>query len=646
MSQQDSSQVVVTLPDGSELRVAHGTTVEEIAHHIGEGLGRDTVAGLVDGNLVDKATELHTDSAVEIVTEDSDEYLRVLRHSAAHVFAQAVQRLYPEAKFAIGPPTDDGFYYDIASVDLDSGDLAAIEDEMEDIIEADYEIQHIEHSREEAIDLYADNSYKRDILRDEAVGEDPVSFYRQDGWQDLCNGPHVASTGKIGAVSLLNISSAYWRGDEENDSLTRVYGTAFSSEAELETFLERRKEARKRDHRKLGQELDLFSIPDHSPGCAQFHPNGMRIRQELKEYIRTKDTALGYEEVQTPALNKTDLWKPSGHYETFREEGEMFAWEQNDAEYGLKPMNCANHASIYGSEKRSYRELPIRYSEFGTVYRNERSGELAGLLRAREFTIDDGHAFVRRDQIREEIAAVLGIIEDIYTTFDLDVLYKLETKGDNAMGSDALWEEATNALITALESADLDYEVEEGEAAFYGPKIGIDAQDALNREWTIGTVQLDFNIPSQLGLSYIGEDNEEHQPVMVHRALLGSLERFVGVIIEHFAGDFPTWLAPEQARILPVSDTQVEYAQEVKEELSTFRVTVETRSWTIEHKIQRAHEDRVPYMLIVGDDEESAETVAVRDRQEREQRSIQLGEFSRHLRVEVTERDHEPHFLE
>ena len=517
---------------------------------------------------------------------------------------------------------------------------------MEDIIEADHEIQRVERSREDAIDLYADNPYKQDILRDEAAGEDPVSFYRQDDWQDLCNGPHVASTGEIGAFSLLNISSAYWRGNEENDSLTRVYGTAFPSEAALETFLERRKEAQKRDHRKIGQELDLFSIPDHSPGCAHFHPNGMRIRQELKEYIRTKDTALGFEEVETPALNKTDLWKPSGHYETFQEDGEMFAWEQNDTEYGLKPMNCANHASIYGSEKRSYRELPIRYSEFGTVYRNERSGELSGLLRAREFTIDDGHAFVRRDQIREEIAAVLGTIEDLYTTFDLDVLYKLETKGGNAMGSDALWEEATNALVTALESADLGYEVEEGEAAFYGPKIGIDARDALNREWTIGTVQLDFNIPNQLGLSYIGKDNEEHQPVMIHRALLGSLERFLGVIIEHFAGDFPTWLAPEQVRILPVSDTQGEYAEEVKDELSALRVAIESRSWTIEHKIQQAHEDHVPYMLIVGDDEESAETVAVRDRQEREQRSIQLDEFSHHLRAEVRERHHEPQFLE
>jgi len=641
-------EITVTLPDGSELSVEEGATVEDVAYAIGPGLGRDTVAGVLEGELVDEATPVTDRAEVEIVTEDAEEYRRVLRHSAAHVFAQALQRLYPGAKLAIGPPTDEGFYYDVGGVDLDNEDLEAIEAEMAEIVAADYDIERVEHSREEAFSIYEDNPFKRAILEDEAADEDPVSFYVQDRWQDLCKGPHVASTGEIGAFELLSISSAYWRGDEDNESLTRVYGTAFETEAELEEFLERRRKRQERDHRRIGREMDLFSIPDHSPGCVHYHPNGMRIRRELEEYIRTKNDELGYEEVWTPELNKAELWKPTGHYETFTAEGEMFGWEQDDTEYGLKPMNCANHAHIYADETHSYRDLPVRFSEFGTCYRNEQSGELSGLFRVRGFTQDDGHAFIRRDQIEQEIGDALRVIEDIYADFGLEVVYKLETKGDDAVGSDDVWEQATEALEQALVDGDREYEIEEGEAAFYGPKIGADARDAIGREWTVGTVQLDFNIPERLDLTYVGADNEEHRPVMIHRALLGTFERFMGVIIEHFNGNFPLWLAPEQVRVLPITDDNLPYAEEVANELrrADLRVGIEDRSWTIGRKIQDAHDRRVPYMLIVGDEEEASGTVSVRDRQERERGDVGVDALREHLSAERDERRLEPDFLQ
>ena len=642
-----SESITVVLPDGSAMEVERGATVEDVAHEIGPGLGRDTVAGLVDGELVDKVTPLTEDCEIEIVTPDSDEYRQVLRHTGAHVFAQALQRLHPEAELAIGPPTDDGFYYDVANVDLDAADLDAIEAEMTEIVAADYALERVECSRAEAFETYDDNPYKRDILETEAAGEDPVSFYVQDGWRDLCEGPHAESTGEIGAITLLEQSAAYWRGDEENDQLTRVYGTAFESESELEAYLERREQAQERDHRKLGREMDLFSVPAHSPGCAHYHPNGMRVRRELEEYIREKNNDLGYEEVRTPELNKADLWKPTGHYEAFKQEGEMFAWEQDDTEYGLKPMNCANHAHIYSEGQYSYRDLPVRFSEFGTVYRNEQSGELSGLLRVRGLTQDDGHAFIRPDQITAEVTDTLEIIEEIYDLFDLEVLYKLETKGDDAVGGEDIWEQATRGLRDSLETLGLEYDVESGEAAFYGPKIGLDARDALGREWTIGTVQLDFNIPERLGLSYVGEDNRDHQPVMVHRALLGSFERFIGVIIEHFNGNFPPWLAPEQVRILPVSDDNLGYAKRLQNrELSAFRVTIEDRSWTVGKKIQAAHDDRVPYMLIVGDDEVENETVSVRDRFEEQLSGLPVEQFRDRLATEIDENRVEPGIVE
>jgi len=639
------SEIVVSLPDGSELSVDRGATVEDVAYEIGPGLGRDTVAGVIDGELVDKADPVHDGAEVVIVTEDSDEYLRVLRHSAAHVFAQALQRHHPEAKLAIGPPTDDGFYYDVANVDLDADDLDAIEDDMEAIIEADLPIERETRSREAAFETYPDNRFKREILEEEAAGEDPVSFYVQGDFEDLCQGPHAESTGDIGAVTLLNISSAYWRGDEDNDALTRVYGTAFESESELAQYLERREQAKERDHRKLGQELDLFSIPDVTgPGLPLYHPNGKRILDELSEYARSLNLDAGYEPVETPHLFRTELWKKSGHYDNYVDD--MFLQDVNGEEYGLKPMNCPGHATIFDQNSWSYRDLPVRYFEDGKVYRKEQRGELSGLSRVWSFTIDDGHLFCRPEQIEQEVNQVMNAIYEVLDTFGLDAHVALATRPEKSVGGDQIWEQAESQLRSVLENAGIDYDLEPGDGAFYGPKIDFAFEDALGRKWDGPTVQLDFNMPERFELTYTGEDNADHQPVMIHRALYGSYERFFMVLIEHFDGKFPTWLAPEQVRILPISDDQLGYAHRVKNDLGDFRVSVEDRSWTLNRKIREAQEERVPYMIIVGGDEAEAGTISVRDRKERERGDVAVGEFLDHLRSEVDDRRLDPDFID
>ena len=486
----------VELPDGSSLEVEENSTVKDVAYSIGTGLGDDTVAGKINGELVAKKDEVSDGDQIEIVTEDSDEYTEVLRHSAAHVFAQALKRIYgDQAKLTIGPWTDEGFYYDVDGLDLTQEDLEKIEEEMDSIIQEDLDIQREKVARGDAEDFFDDNRYKREILEDEAGEGDHVTFYKQGEFRDLCKGPHVESTGEIGGFKLLEIAGAYWRGDEENEMLTRIYGTAFPTQEELEDFMEKRREAEKRDHRKIGQEMDLFSIPDFSPGGVHFHRQGMKIRRELEEYIRQKNEELGYEEVWTPELNKADLWKKTGHYEAFKEDGEMFAWEQNDEEYGLKPMNCANHSHIFNSDKRSYRDLPIKLSEFGTVNRNEQSGELSGLLRVRTLTQDDGHAYIRKTQIEEEIKKHLQTIIEMYEEFGFDTHFILETKPPKAQGPDKLWEEAEESLKNALDEKVGEYQINEEEGAFYGPKIGVEVEDAIGREWQLGTVQLDFVIP-------------------------------------------------------------------------------------------------------------------------------------------------------
>ncbi|RLM62659.1 threonine--tRNA ligase [Halorubrum sp. Atlit-26R] len=647
MSETDAeAEVTVVLPDGSELSVPAGSTVEDVAFEIGPGLGRDTVAGKIDGELVEKYAEVHDGARIEIVTDQSDEYLTVLRHSAAHVFAQALQRLHPEATLTIGPPTDDGFYYDVTDVDIDEDDLAAVEDEMAEIIAADYDIEREVRSREEARAVYADNEYKRQILDEEADDEE-VTFYVQDGWEDLCQGPHVESTGEIGAATLLEVSAAYWRGDEENDSLTRVYGTAFASESDLEEYLELREQAQERDHRKIGQEMNLFSIPTVTgPGLPLYHPPGKTVLRELSDFANELNRDHGYEEVETPHVFRTELWKQSGHYENYKDD--MFLLDVNDEEYGLKPMNCPGHATIFDQQNWSYRDLPQRYFENGKVYRKEQRGELSGLSRVWSFTIDDGHLFVRPDQIRQEIESVIEMIFEVVETLDLEVEVALATRPDKSVGGDEIWESAEDQLRDVLESGGYDYDVEPGDGAFYGPKIDFGFEDALGRVWDGPTVQLDFNMPDRFDLTYTGEDNEDHQPVMIHRALYGSYERFFMVLIEHFDGNFPLWLAPEQVRILPVSDETLGYAHRVKNELEDagFRVEVEDRDWTVGRKIRAGHDDRLPYMVIVGDDEQEAGTVSVRDRFENQRGDVDLDAFVDHLVAERDEKRTEPDFVD
>ncbi|WP_336036299.1 threonine--tRNA ligase [Halobacterium yunchengense] len=638
------SSVTVTLPDGSTLDVESGATVEDVAHEIGPGLGRDTVAGKVDGELVAKEAPITEDCEIEIVTADSDEYLDALRHTAAHVLAQAILRHHPDAKLTIGPYTEEGFYYDVADVELDAEDLAAIQDEAEEIIDADYDVERVEYDREAAREKYADNPFKREILETEAAGEDPVSFYRQDGFEDLCRGPHVDSTGEIGGFEVLETSAAYWRGDEDRETLTRVYGTAFPTQDELEEYLERREEAKERDHRKLGSEMDLFSIPDVTgPGLPLYHPAGKTVLRELSEYVHGLNREMGYEEVETPHLFRTELWKQSGHYDNYVDD--MFLLDVNDEEYGLKPMNCPGHATIFDQSSWSYRDLPVRYFEDGKVYRREQRGELSGLSRVWAFTIDDGHVFARADQIEEEVRRIMDLIFEVLDTFDLDYEVALATRPEKSVGSDEIWEKSESQLRDVLEAQGVEYDLEPGDGAFYGPKIDFAFEDALGRTWDGPTVQLDFNMPERFELEYTGSDNEAHQPVMIHRALYGSYERFFMVLIEHYDGKFPTWLAPEQVRILPVTDDNLGYAHRVKNELSGYRVEVEDRDWTVGRKIQQAHDDDVPYMLVVGDDEEDAGTVSVRDRRENERNGVDLSTFVDHLEAEVGEKRTEPDFV-
>ena len=640
------SEIAVVLPDGSELGVPEGATLEDVAYEIGPGLGDDTVAGKIEGELVDKATPVSDGDRIEIVTDQSDEYLSVLRHSAAHVFAQALLRLYDDAKLTIGPWTEEGFYYDITGVDLDEDDLREIEDEMQEIIDADYDIDRVVYDREEAIAKYEDdNEYKLDILEAEAGDDEQISFYEQAEFEDLCKGPHVESTGEIGAFRLLNISSSYWRGDEDNDTLTRVHGTAFEKESDLEAFLTMREEAKERDHRKLGQELDLFSIPTVTgPGLPLYHPNGKTVLRELEAYGESMNAEYDYEYVETPHLFRTELWKQSGHYDNYVDD--MFLLDVSDEEYGLKPMNCPGHATIFDQGNWSYRDLPVRYAENGKVYRKEQRGELSGLSRVWAFTIDDGHLFVKPDSIEREVNTIMAQIEEVLETFDLDYEVALATRPEKSVGSDEIWAAAESQLREVLDSSGMDYDVESGDGAFYGPKIDFAFEDALGRNWDGPTVQLDFNMPERFELSYTGEDNEEHQPVMIHRALYGSYERFFMVLIEHFDGNFPTWLAPEQVRILPVSDDNIGYAKQLKNRyLSEFRVEIEDRSWTVGKKIQAAHDDRVPYMLVVGDDEAEAGTVSVRDRFESERKDVDVETFVSALEDEVDEKRVEPDFV-
>lgn len=642
---ESAGQIIVVLPDGSELEVDAGATVEDCAYEIGPGLGRDTVAGKLDGDLVAKEEPAYDGAALEIITEGSDESLRVMRHSAAHCLAQAVERLYDEPKLAIGPPTDDGFYYDFDDLDVDESDLAEIEAEMEEIIDADYEIEREEVSVEEAEERLADQPYKLELLSELAEAGEQVTFYSQGEWEDLCAGPHVESTGDIGAVKLLEIAGAYWRGDEDNTMQTRIYGTAFEDESDLEAYLQRLEEAEERDHRKIGNEMNLFSIQDVTgPGLPLYHPPGKTILKELESFVEELNEDAGYDYVETPHVFKTDLWHRSGHYENY--EDDMFIFDVGDDEFGLKPMNCPGHAAIFQDHSWSYRDMPVRYAENGKVYRKEQRGELSGLSRVWAFTIDDGHLFVKPGGIEHEVETVIDMITDVLETFDLEFEMALATRPEKSVGSDEIWEKAESQLRSVLEHRNLEYEVEEGDGAFYGPKIDFAFEDAIGRHWDGPTVQLDFNMPERFDLSYVGEDNEEHRPVMIHRALYGSYERFFMMLIEHYEGNFPFWLAPEQIRVLPISDSNLGYAHRVANEFADFRVEVDDRDSTLERKIRAAHDDRVPYQIIVGDNEEDDGNISVRDRFEDQEYDVEIDAFRAHLEGERDEKRAEPDFLQ
>ncbi len=642
---ESTSQIAVVLPDGSELAVDEGATVADCAYEIGPGLGSDTVAGRLDGDLVAKEQPVSDGAALEIVTNDGGEdYLRVMRHSAAHCLAQAVERHYDDIELAIGPPTDDGFYYDFDNLDIDESDLAALEDEIEAIVDADYDIEREVVSIAEAEDRLADEPYKLELLEEFAEDEETVTFYTQGEWADLCAGPHVESTGEIGAISLLEIAGAYWRGDEENTMQTRIYGTAFADESDLETYLERREEAKERDHRKIGSEMDLFSIQEVTgPGLPLYHPAGKTILDELSDFVRDLNEDAGYDYVETPHVFKTELWEQSGHYENYRDD--MFLFELGDDEFGIKPMNCPAHATIFDDQAWSYRDMPIRYAEDGKVYRKEQRGELSGLSRVWAFTIDDGHLFVRPDQIEREVEAIMDAIDEVLSTFDLEYEVALATRPEKSSGSDEIWAKAESQLESVLESRAMEYDLEAGDGAFYGPKIDYAFEDAIGRHWDGPTVQLDFNMPERFDLSYVGEDNADHRPVMIHRALYGSYERFFMMLIEHFEGDFPLWLAPEQVRVLPISDEQSAYAAEIAAAFDDFRLEVDDSDRTLGRKIRAAHDDRVPYQIIVGDDEAQDGTISVRDRFEEQAYDVEIEQFRTHLEAERDEKRIEPDFL-
>lgn len=628
------SSITVSLPDGSDVSVQEDETVVGVAYEIGEGLGDDCEAGYVNGELVGEEHKLEHGDELEIVTKDSKDYTKLIRHTSAHVLAQALKRIYDDVKLAIGPPTDDGFYYDIKGPNIQQSDLDHIEEEMRSIISEDLKIKREEVSRSEALEMYSENPFKKDILDNEA-DEEVVTLYEQGEFTDLCRGGHIESTGEIPAFKLLEVSGSYWRGDEDQETLTRIHGTAFRSEEKLENYMDKLQKAEERNHRVIGRKMDLFEIPDHSP-APQYLPKGMRIISEVKEYIRNKNSDLGYEEVWTPELNRTNLFEQSGHYDAFCTEGEMFFWSQDGSEYGLKPMNCANHASLFSKMVESYQDLPIRFSEFGTVYRHERSGSGSGLFRAKGFTQDDGHAFVRENQLESEVRDTLAAIDDVLNDkFGLEPEYKLETKPEDALGDDRVWDKATEALVNALKNEGLDYTVNEGEGAFYGPKIGADVSDLLDREWTLGTVQVDFNIPEQMGLEYVNEDNQATEPIMVHRALIGSYERFLAILIEDTDGVLPTWIAPTQVRVITVSEESEDYANEIEDSLSDFRTDIDNSDRTIEKKIRMAHEERVSYMVIVGENESESGTVSVRDAFENEVRDVNIQKFKDYLSDEV-----------
>ena len=635
------ADVKIILPDGSAKEYAAGTTLGEAVKQLSNSLAKKVLAANVNGELTDLREELVDGSEVAFLTFEDEGGKHTLRHTASHILAQAVKRLWPEAKLAIGPAIDKGFYYDIdMEHTLTPEDLGKIEKEMSRIVKENLPITKSVMPRQEAIEFFKakNEDYKVELIQD--LPEDAViSCYSQGDFIDLCAGPHVASTGKVKAFKLQSIAGAYWRGDEKNKMLQRIYGTAFEKKEELDAYLHLLEEAAKRDHRKLGKELGLFVIKEEGPGFPFFLPKGMALRNELENFWREVHHEFEYEEIRTPIILNKQLWETSGHWFHYREN--MYTTIIDEEEYAIKPMNCPGGILVYQNEMHSYRDFPLRYAELGLVHRHELSGALHGLFRVRAFTQDDAHVFMLPSQMQSELMKVIELFDRIYSQFGLKYHVELSTKPDNAMGDDAIWEAATEALRNAIEAKGIPYVINPGDGAFYGPKLDYHIEDSLGCTWQCGTIQLDMNLPERFQIEYVGEDGQKHRPIMIHRACFGSMERFIGILTEHYAGAFPTWMAPVQVKILPISEKHVEYAKDLAKQMHRdyVRVEVDDRSEKIGYKIRQAQMAKVPYMLVVGDKEVEEGTVNVRKHGGDELGSVPFEEFFNSIKTEIKERN-------
>ena len=632
---------VVTLPDGSQRRFDQPVSVHDVAADIGPGLAKAALAGKVDDRLVDTSYVIEQDARLGIVTDRDDEGIEVIRHSAAHLLAQAVKELFPEAQVTIGPVIENGFYYDFAyKRTFTPEDLEKIENKMAELVRQNFQVSRKLMPRDEAIDFFRDmgEDYKAEIISDIPQGED-ISLYQQGDFIDLCRGPHVPATGKLKAFKLMKVAGAYWRGDSGNEMLQRIYGTAWKDKKALKAYLHRLEEAEKRDHRKIGKLMNMFHTQEQAPGMVFWHDNGWQVYLQIQGYIRARLRDHGYQEVHTPSVIDRSLWEKSGHWEKFHDD--MFITESETRTFAIKPMNCPAHIQIYKQGLKSYRDLPLRLAEFGSCHRNEPSGTLHGLMRVRGFVQDDAHIFCTEEQVLGEVSDFIDLLFAVYKDFGFeDVILKFSTRPEKRVGDDRLWDKAEKALQEALDQKQLQWDLQPGEGAFYGPKIEFSLKDCLERVWQLGTIQLDFSMPERLGASYIAEDGSKHVPVMLHRAILGSLERFIGILLEHYAGSLPLWLAPQQAVVLNITDKHADYARKVEETLKKqgVRVKSDLRNEKIGFKIREHTIQHVPYLLVVGDREAESDTVAVRTRSGKDLGSLSLQALSEGLNAEIASR--------
>lgn len=634
--------ITIKLKDGKEKQFESAVSLADAAKAISNSLGRDAIVAKVNGELTDLRDPIVDGAEVEFFTKEDKEGLFTLRHTASHVMAQAIQHLFPGTKFAIGPAIDDGFYYDLDSEHVFSQeDFAAIEKEMAKIAKENIPLIKKVVPRAEALKFFQDKGQDYKVMLINDLPEDAqISLYEQGDFTDLCAGPHMRSTGKVKVFKIMTVAGAYWRGDSKNKMLQRIYATAFFKKEDLDHFLFVRAEAEKRDHRKLGKQLDLFSFHDEGPGFPFFHPKGMALRNMLMDYERELFKEFGYVEIMTPVILSKQLWIQSGHWDHYKEN--MYFTKIDDEDYAIKPMNCPGGILYFKTQQRSYRDLPMRVGEFGLVHRHELRGALHGLFRVRCFTQDDAHIFMTQDQMKEEVIKCMAMYKKMYGVFGLEYHVELSTRPENSMGSDELWEISTNALREAIEKTGVPYQINEGDGAFYGPKLDFHVQDSLGRTWQCGTIQMDMQLPERFDVNYVGEDGEKHRAVMLHRAGYGSLERFIGILIEHFAGAFPTWIAPVQVKVIPVTENHLEYAKSVARTLSesNIRVEVEEANETLGYKIRKAQMEKVPYMLIVGDKEMKSHTVSIRSRKDGDKGSMMVPMFIANLIQEIKSREY------